>query len=225
MSSTFHAVVRGPSFTGLGNRPVLTPAHHVERPIGIGPCGARIDVSRTKPEAGRSSLICSNDLFNPECCIVALLAGGRRAGDNVFLENAAAHGRVESLLAERGINPAKESRAGKRATLFCAVTVLAGRELQSIVRARFGCTSPDATNPSPCPQFSTGKKNSSSPLGKLLTDKDASGFRGHSISLSTGYPQISQRWLDALGFVLWTNSSNLYVYNQLQSLVSSRAFD
>jgi hypothetical protein len=37
MSSTRHAVVRGPSLTGLGNRPALTPAHHVERPTGIGP--------------------------------------------------------------------------------------------------------------------------------------------------------------------------------------------
>jgi hypothetical protein len=34
MSSTRHAVVRGPSFTGRGKRPLLTPAHHVERPIG-----------------------------------------------------------------------------------------------------------------------------------------------------------------------------------------------
>ena len=34
MPSTFQAVVRGPSFIGLGNRPVLTPAHHVERPTG-----------------------------------------------------------------------------------------------------------------------------------------------------------------------------------------------
>ena len=59
MSSTFHAVVRGPSFTGLGKRPVLMPAHHVDRPTGIGPSGARIEVSRTKPERGRLSLICS----------------------------------------------------------------------------------------------------------------------------------------------------------------------
>jgi hypothetical protein len=34
MSSTRHAVVRGPSLTGRGKRPLLTPAHHVERPIG-----------------------------------------------------------------------------------------------------------------------------------------------------------------------------------------------
>jgi hypothetical protein len=34
MSLTRHAVVRGPSFTGRGKRPLLTPAHHVNRPIG-----------------------------------------------------------------------------------------------------------------------------------------------------------------------------------------------
>lgn len=28
MSSHLQAVVRGPSFTGFGNRPVLTPCHH-----------------------------------------------------------------------------------------------------------------------------------------------------------------------------------------------------
>jgi hypothetical protein len=44
--------VRGPSFTGLGNRPVLTPAHQVDFETGIGPSGARIDVSRTKPVLG-----------------------------------------------------------------------------------------------------------------------------------------------------------------------------
>jgi hypothetical protein len=53
MSSTFQAVVRGPSLTGLGNRPVFTPAHHVDRPIGIGPVGARIAERRTKPKSGR----------------------------------------------------------------------------------------------------------------------------------------------------------------------------
>jgi hypothetical protein len=63
MSSTFHAVVRGPSLTGLGKRPVLIPAYQVERPTGIGPRGARIDVSRTKPVLGRVSLICSCPLF------------------------------------------------------------------------------------------------------------------------------------------------------------------
>src|SRR5271169_1824723 len=55
MSSTFQAVVRGPSFTGLGKRPDLTPAHHVERPTGIGPRGARMEGRRTKPNPGRLS--------------------------------------------------------------------------------------------------------------------------------------------------------------------------
>lgn len=35
MSSTRHAVVRAPSFTGFGKRPALTPAHQVDLPTGI----------------------------------------------------------------------------------------------------------------------------------------------------------------------------------------------
>jgi hypothetical protein len=62
MSSTFHAVVRGPSFTGLGNRPDFTPAHQVERPTGIGPLGANIEGSRTKPVSGKD--FCCNDASN-----------------------------------------------------------------------------------------------------------------------------------------------------------------
>jgi hypothetical protein len=53
MSSAFHAVILGPSFIGLGNRPVLMPAHHVDLPTGIGPFGARIEESRTKPVSGK----------------------------------------------------------------------------------------------------------------------------------------------------------------------------
>jgi hypothetical protein len=34
MSSTRHAVVLGPSFTGLGKRPSLTPCHHVDLATG-----------------------------------------------------------------------------------------------------------------------------------------------------------------------------------------------
>jgi hypothetical protein len=37
MSSTRHTVMRGPSFTGLGKRPDLTPAHQVDLLTGIGP--------------------------------------------------------------------------------------------------------------------------------------------------------------------------------------------
>jgi len=35
MSSTRHAVMRGPSFTGVGKRPALTPAHQVDLLTGI----------------------------------------------------------------------------------------------------------------------------------------------------------------------------------------------
>ena len=55
MSSTRQTVVFGPSFTGLGKRPALTPAHHVDLLTGMGPRGARIDASRTKPVVGSSS--------------------------------------------------------------------------------------------------------------------------------------------------------------------------
>src|SRR5437763_5122953 len=58
MSSAFHAVIRGLSFTGLGNRPALTPAHHVDRDTGIGPVGARICLTRTKPVSGKGRLLC-----------------------------------------------------------------------------------------------------------------------------------------------------------------------
>jgi hypothetical protein len=52
-SSTRHAVMRGPSLTGFGNRPDLTPAHHVDLLTGIGPFGPRIEESRIKPVSGR----------------------------------------------------------------------------------------------------------------------------------------------------------------------------
>lgn len=35
MSSTRHAVIRGPSLVGFGNRPVLTPFHHVDLLTGM----------------------------------------------------------------------------------------------------------------------------------------------------------------------------------------------
>lgn len=54
MSSTRHAVMRGPSFTGFGKRPSLMPAHHVDLLTGIGPFGERIEASRTKPVVGSS---------------------------------------------------------------------------------------------------------------------------------------------------------------------------
>lgn len=52
ISSTRQAVMRGPNFTGLGKRPVLTPSHHVDRETGIGPAGARMLERRRKPVSG-----------------------------------------------------------------------------------------------------------------------------------------------------------------------------
>ena len=54
MSSTRQAVMRRPSFTGFGKRPSLTPAHHVDLLTGIGPLGAMMEGSRTKPVEGSS---------------------------------------------------------------------------------------------------------------------------------------------------------------------------
>jgi hypothetical protein len=53
MSSTRQTVIRGPSFTGWGNRPDFTPAHQVDLLTGIGPLGARIDASLKNPVSGR----------------------------------------------------------------------------------------------------------------------------------------------------------------------------
>lgn len=53
MSSARHAVTRGPSFTGRGKRPLLTPSHHVDFPTGIGPAGARMDARRRRPVSGK----------------------------------------------------------------------------------------------------------------------------------------------------------------------------
>jgi hypothetical protein len=52
-SATRHAVIRGPSFTGFGYRPDLTPAHHVDLLTGIGPFGPMMDVKRMRPDVGR----------------------------------------------------------------------------------------------------------------------------------------------------------------------------
>ena len=38
--------MRGPSLWGFGNRPDLTPAHQVDLLTGIGPSGAKMDLSR-----------------------------------------------------------------------------------------------------------------------------------------------------------------------------------
>src|SRR5262245_11522444 len=52
-SSARHAVIRGPSFTGFGYRPDLTPAHQVDLLTGIGPPGPMMDAKRIKPDFGR----------------------------------------------------------------------------------------------------------------------------------------------------------------------------
>ncbi len=57
MSSTRQAVIRGLSLTGLGKRPDLTPSHQVDLLTGIGPLGAMMDGSRTKPVDGSSYVL------------------------------------------------------------------------------------------------------------------------------------------------------------------------
>ena len=117
MSSTFQAVVRGPSFTGLGNRPTLTPAHQVERPTGIGPCGARIDLSRTKPALGRLSSIFSLSL-QFAFFIVTRPFERRRRRRQIQLNLSPPMLGSAPLVGERGINPAKSRVAARRAALF-----------------------------------------------------------------------------------------------------------
>jgi hypothetical protein len=51
ISSTRHAVVRGPNLTGGGKRPVFTPAHQLLLLTGIGPFGVRIADRRKNPVA------------------------------------------------------------------------------------------------------------------------------------------------------------------------------
>jgi hypothetical protein len=41
--SARQTVILGPSLSGLGKRPDLTPAHKVVRPTGMGPWGERIE--------------------------------------------------------------------------------------------------------------------------------------------------------------------------------------
>jgi hypothetical protein len=53
ISSVRHVVMRGPSLTGLGYLPVLTPAHQVDLLTGIGPLGAMIEARRISPVSGK----------------------------------------------------------------------------------------------------------------------------------------------------------------------------
>lgn len=50
-------MILGPNFTGWGNRPDFTPAHHVDFPTGTGPSGARIAGRRSKRSAGAESKV------------------------------------------------------------------------------------------------------------------------------------------------------------------------
>src|SRR5262245_42659157 len=52
MELILHAVVRGPSLIGLGNRPAATPRHHADGEIGK---TLRIASSRTKPSGSPGS--------------------------------------------------------------------------------------------------------------------------------------------------------------------------
>jgi hypothetical protein len=52
MSATRHADTRFVSFTGAGKRPLRTPAHHVDLPIGRGRPGPRNCLRRTNPTSG-----------------------------------------------------------------------------------------------------------------------------------------------------------------------------
>src|SRR5262249_52935493 len=54
ISSTRHAVTRGPILIGFGKRPDFTPAHQVDLLTGMGPRGARMARKRTNPVRGSS---------------------------------------------------------------------------------------------------------------------------------------------------------------------------
>jgi len=77
ISSTRHAVVRGPSLTGFGKRPSLMPAHQVDFDTGIGPRGANIDARRTKPVSGRVS--CCATVYLHAIVRGVVLGGSTRA--------------------------------------------------------------------------------------------------------------------------------------------------
>jgi hypothetical protein len=64
-SSTRQTVVRGPSFTGLGYRPVRTPSHQLLLLMGIGLPGPIMADSLTKPVCGQGSF-CTVQLHPPE---------------------------------------------------------------------------------------------------------------------------------------------------------------
>ena len=79
MSSTRHAVMRGPSLTGFGYRPLFTPAHHVDFETGIGPSGAMMLGSLTNPAVGSRfdpDMSASVQLRTRQFCPVRSASGG-----------------------------------------------------------------------------------------------------------------------------------------------------
>src|ERR1035437_5445383 len=52
ISAASQAVVRGPSLTGCGKRPALTPARNDERDMASTPFGVTISANRTRPNSG-----------------------------------------------------------------------------------------------------------------------------------------------------------------------------
>ena len=100
MSSTRHAVVLGPSLTGLGKRPSLTPAHHVDFETGIGPRGARMDESRKKPVSGSKLL---SDIVCPHANAVEGVLEWSARYDGEFATNVGEFARI--LLNRRAIWP------------------------------------------------------------------------------------------------------------------------
>src|SRR5271170_4717555 len=118
MSSTRHAVVRGPSFTGRGNLPVLTPCHQLERLIGIGPHGARIEASRTNPVCGRIAELMRSKLGGVMSTFTVSVRGnGRRR--RLRLEIAVVADRIDPLLIGRRLIPQESQRLAALRLFFC----------------------------------------------------------------------------------------------------------
>lgn len=77
MSSARQTVVLGPSLRGCGNRPSFTPCHQVDLETGIGPRGARMWDSLTRPVSGKSVgrlLFVDRRLFK----VLTLFIGGEK---------------------------------------------------------------------------------------------------------------------------------------------------
>jgi hypothetical protein len=140
MSSTRQAVVRGPSLTGFGKRPLLMPAHQVERPTGIGPFGARMEERRRNPVCGNWSILefgCAPTL-TLELDTNSPLSSGDEPALNQPLTVIESLGRLFSLVAEHGSNP--RSRIDPGRSCGSLVWSIGGRERQTRYRAPRHCT-------------------------------------------------------------------------------------